>query len=96
MSRPMARYSRGLISVSLAVGALALAGCTPQGSAPDTSSAGAAVVQRRCAVCHTLDRVESAKKDEAAWNATIDRMRTKGAVVSAAEQAQIIEYLLSR
>ncbi len=96
MSRPMARYARGLISASLAVGALTLVGCTPQGGAPDTSSAGGAVVQRRCAVCHTLERVETAKKDEAAWNATIDRMRTLGAVVSAEEQAEIIEYLLSR
>jgi len=96
MNRSSARSARGLLGASLAIGAIALVGCTPQGSAPDASSAGAAVVQRRCAVCHTLDRVESAKKDEKAWNATIDRMRTKGAVVSAEEQAQIIEYLMSR
>jgi len=96
MDRSIARSARGLIGALIAVGALSLVGCTPQGSAPDASSAGAAVVQRRCAVCHTLDRVESAKKDEAAWNTTIDRMRTKGAVVSAEEQAQIIDYLLNR
>jgi len=78
------------------IGVIAIAGCTQQGSAPDAGSEGAAIVQRRCSVCHTLDRVESAKKDEAGWNTTIDRMRTQGAVVSAEEQAQIIAYLLSR
>lgn len=96
MNRSSARRAYGLLGASWAIGALVLVGCTPQGSSPDASSAGAAVVQRRCAVCHTLERVESAKKDEAAWNATIDRMRAKGAVVSAEEQTQIIEYLLAR
>ncbi len=96
MNRSNVRRARGLLGASLVVGALALVGCTPQGGAPDASSAGAAVVQRRCSVCHNLERVESAKKDEAAWNVTIDRMRTKGAVVSADEQAQIIDYLLNR
>ena len=96
MNRSSVHRARGLLGASLVVGALALVGCTPQGSAPDASSAGAAVVKQRCSVCHTLERVESAKKDEAAWNVTIDRMRTKGAVVSAEEQTQIIEYLLNR
>jgi len=96
MTGSKALGARGLVWATLVVGLVALSGCTPQGAAPDASSAGAAVVKRRCSVCHTLDRVESAKKDEAAWNATIDRMRAKGAVVSAEEQAQMVEYLLSR
>jgi len=96
MARSRFLGSRGSIWAALMIWLLAAPGCTPQGSAPDASSAGATVVSRRCSICHTLDRVESAKKDEAAWNATIDRMRAKGAVVSAEEQAQIVAYLLGR
>ncbi len=96
MARTSSQRAGHLMGTVCVIGVIAIAGCTPQGNAPDTASAGAAVVQRRCSVCHTLERVESAKKDEAGWNTTIDRMRTKGAVVSAEEQAQIIAYLLAR
>lgn len=96
MSALSTRRMRPIVWACCIIGIVALVGCTPQGTTSDTGTPGAAMLKRRCSVCHTLDRVESAKKDEAGWNATIDRMRTKGAVVSAEEQAQIIAYLLSR
>ena len=68
-------------------------GCASGGAA---ASEPEALVQRRCSVCHTLDRVNQAKKDEAGWNATVDRMRAKGAVVSQAEHERIVEYLVGR
>jgi len=90
--------SRALTSAAgglLVIGALALVGCTPQGNAA-TTDPGGALLERRCSICHTLDRINSATKDEAGWNATIDRMRTKGAVVSEEEQKALVAYLLSK
>ena len=86
----------GTAGLMVAAGLLAV-GCAPTAT-PSISGSdpGAVLVQRRCSVCHTLERVVSAKKDEAGWNATVDKMRVKGAVVSEAEQKQIVAYLSGR
>ncbi|MEW5718032.1 MAG: heme-binding domain-containing protein [Chloroflexota bacterium] len=61
---------------------------------PATAPAGdAALVQARCASCHGLDRVTSAKKTREQWAQTVTRMVSKGAQLSAAEQTTVIEYL---
>lgn len=95
----MRRSDRRVISVILggilASGALLVVGCSPQGSAAATTPGGA-LLQRRCSICHTLERIDKAQKDEAGWNATIDRMRGKGAVVTEQEQKALVEFLLSR
>ena len=76
--------------------ALAIAGCAPTANTSGASSDAATLVERRCSVCHSLDRVNDAKKDEAGWNSTVDRMRSNGAVVSEAEQKTIVAYLAAR
>ena len=83
-----------VMAAILVVGALGVAGCAPQGSAP--SSGSSSLLKRRCTICHTIDRINAVKKDEAGWNMTIDRMRTKGAVVSEQEQQELVAYLVSR
>lgn len=54
---------------------------------------GAALVSERCVVCHSLDRVKTAKKSQSAWKATVDRMIGHGARLSADEAATVVEYL---
>jgi mono/diheme cytochrome c family protein len=63
----------------------------PPTTAPATGDA--ALVQARCASCHGLDRVTSAKKTREQWTQTVTRMVGKGAQLSAAEQTTVIEYL---
>lgn len=63
----------------------------PPATAPATGDA--ALVQARCASCHGLDRVTSAKKARDQWAQTVTRMVSKGAQLSAAEQTTVIDYL---
>ena len=62
---------------------------------PSTVPAGdaAALVQDRCTVCHSLDRVRQAKKTRDQWTQTVTRMVGKGAQLNAAEQTTVIDYL---
>lgn len=57
--------------------------------APD----GQALVQERCTDCHSLERVERARKAKAEWQATVERMVKKGAQLSQKEQTAVIQYL---
>ena len=81
----------------LAVAALIFAafGCTPTGSGEQLSG-GAELVKAKCTMCHTIDRVNEVKQDQAAWEQTISRMRTKGAQLTDAEATEIAVYLASQ
>lgn len=70
----------------------------PQATAkPATTTApaadGASLLESRCTVCHTLDRVKAAKETKDQWAATVQRMIGHGAQLSAAEQTILIDYL---
>ena len=54
---------------------------------------GMELLQDRCAVCHTLGRVEAARKSLEGWQATVERMVGHGAVLTAEEQQVLVEYL---
>jgi len=95
MIRLSPRYTGRFAATALVLGVLGVAGCAPQAT-PEASNPGAALLERRCSVCHTLERIDSAQKDEAGWNSTIDRMRNKGAVVSEQEQKDLVAYLFGR
>lgn len=54
------------------------------------------VVARACSSCHDLDMVfDAAGQTREGWNGTIEEMTGYGLQVSAAERAQILEYLAS-
>jgi mono/diheme cytochrome c family protein len=54
------------------------------------------VVARACGSCHDLDMVfDAAGQTREGWNGTIEEMTGYGLQVSAAERAQILEYLAS-
>ena len=94
-----------LFAVLIVMGlSLILASCSPaakpaESAAPVASSGsvsdnpGKTVLESKCATCHDLGRVESAKKTEAEWTATVERMITKGTKLSADEKANLINYL---
>jgi cytochrome c5 len=54
---------------------------------------GDALINVRCAACHTLDRIKTAKKSEAEWRATVEQMIGKGVLLSGTEKETLIKYL---
>ncbi len=56
---------------------------------------GDALVEERCTVCHSRERIDAAVKDEAGWTATVDRMISNGAELNDEERAAVLEYLVS-
>ncbi|MCK9197441.1 MAG: heme-binding domain-containing protein [Syntrophales bacterium] len=63
----------------------------PPSTAPVTD--GASLLEARCTVCHSIDRVRKAKKTRDQWVQNIKRMVSKGAQLNAAEQSMAIDYL---
>jgi mono/diheme cytochrome c family protein len=54
------------------------------------------IVARACGSCHDLDMVyDAAGQTREGWNGTIEEMAGYGMKLSAAERAQILEYLTS-
>ncbi len=79
---------------------LTLMGCSSLGKAiaEDPSSPtmqGKMLLEQRCTVCHSLDRVYAMNTDEAGWNKIIDRMTQKGANLNAEERQKVIAYRTS-
>ena len=64
-----------------------------QPTAQPPSGDGAALLEERCTVCHSLDRVTQAQKTREEWEQTVVRMVGKGTQLNADEQATLIEYL---
>jgi uncharacterized membrane protein len=64
-------------------------------SSGSSTSAGQALMQERCSVCHALDRVTSAHKSAAEWKITVDRMIGHGAQLTPQEEQTLIDYLAS-
>lgn len=74
---------------------MAAVGCTPTGSGGPAAGS-TELITSKCTMCHTIDRINQANKDQAGWEQTIARMRTKGAQLTDAEAAQIAEYLAAQ
>jgi cytochrome c5 len=66
---------------------------TPAADTPPAGATGGELVQERCTGCHSLERVTSAHKTEAEWEATVERMRDNGAQLTDAEAQTVIDYL---
>ncbi len=54
---------------------------------------GAALLESRCTACHNLNKVKQAKKSLAQWESTVNRMIQKGARLTDAEKAILLQYL---
>ena len=66
---------------------------TASSSSGGGSNAGATLMQTRCSVCHSLDRVTSAHKTADQWKISVDRMINRGAQLSPEEEQTLINYL---
>ena len=64
-----------------------------QPTAAPPAGNGAALLEERCTVCHSLDRVTSASKTRQEWEQTVTRMVGKGARLNTDEQEILISYL---
>jgi len=63
------------------------------GQPATTTLDGQTLLQERCTVCHSLDRVASKHKTADQWKATVERMVGKDAQLNAQEQQTLIDYL---
>ena len=77
--------------------------CSSGGSAPapaaDSSSSesttidGKALLESRCTVCHSLDRVQSKSATADQWQSTVNKMIQNGAKLSEEEAVVLVKYL---
>jgi len=51
------------------------------------------LLEERCTVCHTLDRVQSSQKSREEWESTVTRMVEYGAQLTDEERAVLLDYL---
>jgi hypothetical protein len=79
-----------------------LAACGTTGSpvAPSVGSGGntgtldgKTLMQERCSVCHSTERITSTHKTADQWTVTVERMISHGAQLNATEQQTLIAYL---
>ena len=80
------------LAVALILSVSLLLACGGPAAAP-SSSEGASILEERCTVCHSLDRVEQKQKTHEEWTTTVTRMIGKGAELSESEQATLIDHL---
>lgn len=67
-------------------------------TAPVTSEAsvaaeGQTLLETRCTTCHTLDKATNQNGNASKWTRIVEQMITKGAQLSDAEKAVLIDYL---
>jgi len=79
-------------------GAIPEASPTPPGATGATLD-GEQLVNERCTVCHSIDRVDrkiASGADRATWEQTVDRMISNGAQLNADERTAVIDYLVAQ
>jgi hypothetical protein len=84
-----------ILLLILLMGAL-LASCGSSQSTPAATSGatdGQALMQERCSVCHSTERITTAHKTAAEWTTTVERMISHGAQLNSQEQQTLIDYL---
>ena len=63
------------------------------GGATNSSSNGQTLMQERCSVCHSTERITSAHKTAEQWKTTADRMISHGAQLTPQEEQTLVDYL---
>lgn len=62
-------------------------------TAGGSGSGGQALMQARCSVCHSTDRITNSHKTADQWKSTVDRMINNGAQLNAQEEQTLVDYL---
>jgi len=95
----MNKRSMNLISIALIVLLIGtiLTACGSSGSSGTSSTGrgtdGLSLMQSRCSVCHSTDRITTAHMTADQWKATVDRMISHGAQLTPAEEQTLVAYL---
>lgn len=88
----MTAAAASVVALALTAGCSASAG---QGSASQAPPDGKQVIEDRCTICHTTDRILAAKHTPAEWDATVARMEGKGLSLTPQQRAAVLKYLSS-
>jgi hypothetical protein len=87
------RATAGTRTAALLTGAilawLGLGGCSAFPEAPEVR-----LLRARCGRCHPYDNALNKRKSANGWERTVWAMRQRGAVLSDAEAAQLVRYLV--
>ena len=59
----------------------------------DAAMADRDLVELKCSMCHTTERVWAVSYDKTGWESTVDRMKRNGLVLTDEEYVQIVGYL---
>jgi hypothetical protein len=86
-----------IIFIFLMIGTF-LISCGSNSSTPNVSSGGSTLdgqtlMQERCSVCHSLDRVTTAHKSLDQWTVSVQRMIAHGAQLNSQEEQTLVAYL---
>jgi hypothetical protein len=63
---------------------------------PSIDRQASALLESRCAVCHSTDLIAQQRLNRARWHATLQKMTSWGAQLSTAEQELLLNYLTTR
>jgi len=89
-----------ILSLLALIAIITLMGCASMDKAiaenpSSPAMQGKMLLEQRCTVCHSLDRVNAMNTDQAGWDKIIDRMIQKGAKLNAEERQKVIDYRIS-
>jgi mono/diheme cytochrome c family protein len=82
-----------LLLTGILLAACGSSGQSSSGSNNGTPLTGQQLMQERCSVCHSLNRVQSAQKTADQWKTTVDRMINHGAQLTSSEATTLVNYL---
>ena len=82
-----------LLLTGILLAACGSSGQSSSGSNSGTPVSGQALMQERCSVCHSVNRVQSAQKTADQWKTTVDRMISHGAQLTSDEKTTLVNYL---
>ena len=86
----------GMLAVLVLVGSTACAsggGSVENAGGRDTRDPAKSIVDSKCSLCHSLDRVYAADYTKSEWETTVARMKLNGLVVTDEEYSKIIGFL---
>ena len=65
----------------------------PESPAQLPADDGEALLEARCSTCHSADRARQVTKTRDEWDQSVSRMIDKGAQLTEAEKAVLVDYL---
>lgn len=90
--------SLGLVFLLMSILLSACGQTKPSTSEPSNSPTsatldGQALMQQRCSVCHSTNRISQSSRTSDQWAALVDAMISRGAQLNSTERQMLIDYL---